>query len=137
MKKVVVYKEGELSYWAIWVKAVLPVTEIVTFNILFQGKELDEFRRTFTSSTIEMKSQEKFHPARKILTVPIEQIKAEILNQLEDFSFWKNKCVEDPSFWTNGSELLACITHENLIMVDDDYFVDEIRHLDLLNHTTD
>ena len=42
----------------------------------------------------------------------------------QDFSYWYNKPLEDPSFFYNDKEILATITHENILVLDIDRYKD-------------
>ncbi len=128
---------NKLQTWNELVKIALKHADKVQFNILFQGEAIENYLKEFSPYAKIKKSRKDkyYYSSKEVIELTLV---GEVLNQIEinsDFTFWRNKCLEDPSFWIEKKEILACITHEDMVMADSDYFYEEIKQFDLYLHT--
>lgn len=117
--------------WSKMVDCVLGHTERVKFNILYTGEDLESFINMLGYCFTIEKPTRKFYLSGNVLSIELSDCEEVTLLHLKDFNYWKNKSIEDPSFWKGDEELLACITHENMVMIDEAYFADMVRDLTL------
>ena len=131
MKKTFNISDANSVLWNNLVQRALSNSDVVKFNILYNGKELSQFINGLKGTAKIEKSSNKFYSTGKVVKLILESCDAEFLSSLMKFGFWKNKFIEDPSFWKGDNELLASITHEDMVMVDMEYFRDIVENLNL------
>ncbi len=126
MKKSFDLPGNEQFIWASLVDVALKVSDKVQFNILFKGEELENFFKNYKNARIRKEKDvwNKFYTSGDIVELTINKKEPLILNNLDGFSYWKNNFIEDPSFWIGEHEILASISHEDMVMVDLKYFED-------------
>lgn len=114
------------NLWGQLVKEALKKTDIVQFNILYSGTEFNEILYKFEGKVKAGKEViGKYYRGKKILELSVVS-EDKHFEELHNFKYWYNKPIEDPSFWIGDNEILACITHEDLVMIDMEYFGDMI-----------
>ncbi|WP_170254890.1 hypothetical protein, partial [Phaeodactylibacter luteus] len=106
-------------------------SDVIKFNILYNDKELECFISGLKGAAKIEKSCNKFYFTGETLSLVLEGCDVEVLSSLKKFDYWENKFIEDPSFWKGDNELLASITHEDLVMVDMSYFEGMVESLNL------
>ncbi|MEZ4986492.1 MAG: hypothetical protein R2795_15885 [Saprospiraceae bacterium] len=137
MKKILSLIEENYSLWEVLVARALIHSDTIKFNILYHlTKEDEEFLQGLGGSVTEGVRSDKFYATSKIVVFSSKEIEQKMIEFLKNFGYWKNKFIEDPSFWKQNEEILASITHEELVMVEFEYFSDLLENVDLYNITS-
>jgi hypothetical protein len=131
MKKLFNLSTSNKVMWGTLVKRALTYSDIVQFNLLYKDIGVVGFDIDFNEDIQSNRDKDKFYSTGEVLSLPLQNCSLEMTNSLSDFDYWKNKFIEDPSFLKGGNEILACITHEDMVMVDMDYFGDLVDGIDL------
>lgn len=123
--------------WKELVDKALSLSDCLELNTLCEDQNLAAFLKELPNYSVlaENRKTDKFYKGRKSIQIPFVVINDRVKRQLGQFEHWQNHYLEDPSFWKNGEEILACISHENLVMVEMDYFADLVEGLILYNVT--
>ncbi len=124
MKKSIDLSNEDSLLWQFIIKKTVEFAEVVEFNILYEDEEILLFIEEYFSDYIgENISKEKFYKTGKSIRFKISEKMKSFLRQ-QSFSYWYNKSLEDPSFFCKDKEILATITHEDLLVLEIDYYKD-------------
>lgn len=130
-KKAFNISTANLLVWDNLVEIALIYSDSVKFNILYQNDEFENLIKDLGDEMKIEKNRDKFYSTGNVICLSLANRNNKLFDFLNKFDYWKNKFMEDPSFWIKDNEILACITHENLIMVDIEYFGIILKDLDL------
>ena len=128
MKKSINLSNEVSLLWQSIIEKTVEFANFVEFNVLYEDKEILSFIEEYSSDYMgENISEEKFYESGKSIRFTISEKMKSFLSQ-QDFSYWYNKPLEDPSFFYKDKEILATITHEDVLIVDIDRYksLDEI-----------
>lgn len=106
--------------WSLINNYCLENCDYIEFNVLYEGDELDEFIRPFRKSYIQTHTNDsKSNFVKGTLSMQFK-LDSDLKMFLRDkpFHFFLNKPIEDITYYVLGKELVATITHENLIMLN-------------------
>ncbi len=137
MKKMFNLPQKDFNLWRLLVEIALKKSDFIKFNILFSGHELALFLEDFAESNVILKCDiQKFYCTGDVLEIKLNSLqqKRKFIEKIKMFDVWKNNFIEDPSFWDGETEFLGCISHENIVMIDTNYYDEgEIKGVDLFN----
>ena len=98
---------------------VISKTNFVEFNILYSDSSLQRFIDTHAESLISRGvNRKKLYSGETLRFIFSEELKRFI--EPLNFNYFVNKSIEDPSFYINGIEVIATITHEDQIYIKKD-----------------
>lgn len=133
MKKYFVLSGSQFDTWKILVQKALALSDYLELHPLYKDQNYTDFFKKL--STYEMipanKADGKFYSGRERIRIPLSSIHDDLKAQLGNYQFWQNHYLEDPSFWKADNEILAAISHENMVMVEMNYFEKELDGLNL------
>ncbi|VXD14801.1 hypothetical protein [Marinoscillum sp. 108] len=103
------------TIWGLVKAYALRNADHIEFNILYEGRQLDEFILKNRDSLVERgkKKNKLFRSGEYLRFLFSDNLKSLIENI--DFGYFKNYCVEDVSFYTDECEIISTITHEDQI----------------------
>lgn len=133
MNKCFVLATNQFKVWEMLVQSACSLAEYIELNPLYKDQNYTQFLKKLPSYKIipADKKDGKFYSGRERIRIPGANIGEDLKAKLGDYAFWQNHYLEDPSFWKEDKEILAAISHENMVMVEMDYFGKDLKGLNL------
>ncbi|GAB5552832.1 MAG: hypothetical protein Sapg2KO_24230 [Saprospiraceae bacterium] len=106
---------------------------MIELNSLYKDQHYKHFLKKLATYTIVPPNEAdgKFYSGRERIRIPLATIDKDLRTQLGNYQFWQNHYLEDPSFWIADEEVLASISHENMVMTKMDFFAEILEGLKL------
>lgn len=124
MKKYFVLSGSQFDTWKVLVQKALALSDFLELHPLYKDQNYTDFLKKLVPYEMmpANKADGKFYSGRERIRIPLSSIHADLKAQLSDYKFWQNHYLEDPSFWQADNEILAAISHENMVMVERNCF---------------
>lgn len=135
MKKYFDLSSNQLEIWESLVQKALLISNYIELNPLYKDQNYTDFLKDLSDYMVipSSKTDGKFYSGRERVRIPISvsNINDDLKVKMENYKFWQNHYLENPSFWIAEKEVLASISHENMVMADIDHFGEILENLDL------
>lgn len=123
------FTQEDKRKWIFLLKTIIPLSDEVCFNALFKNyKDINEIAILAEDLIFEGKIKNKIYSSGISLKYKLSS-KLQRFIKSKLYGEWYNYHLEDISFFANGKEILATITHENHIIM----LLDEKERMTLNN----